>query len=616
MKNELLQQFEEAVFTTDTAKIISLIEQGVPVDTKLPINNPEPKHPLYWLLGMEGEEIKVYMKDIGYKTDMISKVSMGGKYRAQAFDSTKVLLERGLKLFEKDNHNEGKNFIVDDIVCSQNTRALTEVALCTIEQTLDAGMKCYEFFNLNFYDKLYENYIQTPDDDAFDSNLEFILDKSDDLYKHVSSRLMSPTGTKDKSIKRKYEASKNTYWTSDADIPDVEEVRTEMFRRNEEQYNQGNQLVPVKQVSGKKKFIIGEDISIQKMTPADKANEKSKCRVYILPEEAPQAVLEDLDSLIGLEKEKKSFLKWATGIMKNDPEDPEEHIGYSSALLGNPGTGKSTLFRLKARFLHSLGLVGDRYVEATAADIVGKYVGHTRPQTRSVLEEGDVIFLDEAYGLYGEGKNSFGKEAVDEIVAYTENNRHKPLFFAGYEGDMKKLYEMNDGLSRRIRSTEIIQDYSFEDLGKMFDQGVLIRGYKGVEEGVKELLMDDLKIYKEEVSSKKFGNAGEIRNALDDLSEIIKERIYELNKDTSSDGSKLSLVEKFNRMAEKKIVKKKDMMITVADIEALNIAEKHKSIVDKTFEHKKAGFGASNDDNKSNSRPKPKAELKIEMAGI
>ena len=68
-------------------------------------------------------------------------------------------------------------------------------------------------------------------------------------------------------------------------------------------------------------------------------------------------------------------------------------------VTGNPGTGKTTVARLIARYLHAFGVLPrDRFVEKNGLEMKGKYVGHTTHTVKEAVADamGGTLFLDEA----------------------------------------------------------------------------------------------------------------------------------------------------------------------------------------------------------------------------
>ena len=108
---------------------------------------------------------------------------------------------------------------------------------------------------------------------------------------------------------------------------------------------------------------------------------------------------------------------------------------------GNPGTGKTTIARLVAKYLKAIGaLKGGQLVEVGRGDLVGRYTGHTAPLTNSVIESalGGVLFIDEAYSLYRGEQDSFGLEAIDTLVKGMEDHRDElVVILAGYTREME-----------------------------------------------------------------------------------------------------------------------------------------------------------------------------------
>jgi SpoVK/Ycf46/Vps4 family AAA+-type ATPase len=125
-------------------------------------------------------------------------------------------------------------------------------------------------------------------------------------------------------------------------------------------------------------------------------------------------------------------------------------------LLGKPGTGKTTFASLVVDVWDALGIIDKRRFRITKrSDWVGKYQGHSVAKAKKLIEssKGGVIFIDEAYSLISakDGDDMYGREVLTEIVEAMSNPEKQVIFImAGYENDMKQLFEANAGLERRF----------------------------------------------------------------------------------------------------------------------------------------------------------------------
>ncbi len=183
--------------------------------------------------------------------------------------------------------------------------------------------------------------------------------------------------------------------------------------------------------------------------------------------------LDELTELIGLEAVKKQIQSYRELLeMKREQGKEVSTFNKHMVFYGNPGTGKTTVARIVARILKDLGLIKKGHlVEVSREHLVAGYVGQTAIKTRQVIESAldGVLFIDEAYRLADGGSNDFGHEAVNTLLACMENYRDRlVVILAGYENEMKRLYDMNEGLKSRIPNEIYFEDYNAEELKQIF----------------------------------------------------------------------------------------------------------------------------------------------------
>lgn len=185
---------------------------------------------------------------------------------------------------------------------------------------------------------------------------------------------------------------------------------------------------------------------------------------------------------------------------------------------GNPGTGKTTIARLVARYLKAMGvLTGGQLIEVTRADLVGKYVGHTAPLTQQVIRSaiGGVLFIDEAYSLFRGQDDSFGLEAIDTIVKGMEDNRQDLIvILAGYSREMEEFLTANSGLRSRFPNIIEFPDYTAQELVKI--AGITAEGKGYVLDKTCEAPLEAYFMRRQMTDARTAGNGRMARNLIED----------------------------------------------------------------------------------------------------
>ncbi len=249
------------------------------------------------------------------------------------------------------------------------------------------------------------------------------------------------------------------------------------------------------------------------LTPEDFGftNYKSKER---LMDEA----IKELTDLIGLDGLKKQIFdlkdytfyqnkRKSLGLSANE-------LSYHMTFEGNPGTGKTTVARVVGKIFKSLGVLKRGHlIEASREDFVAPYSGQTAEKTAKMIKKayGGILFIDEAYSLVQGENDTFGKEAVDTIIKYMEDDRDRlMIIFAGYSDKIQSLLNNNPGFHSRINYRFTFEDYSEEALNAIFDLYASNENYQLSPDayGAKSQVIHTLS----EARTLNFGNARSIRN--------------------------------------------------------------------------------------------------------
>lgn len=253
-----------------------------------------------------------------------------------------------------------------------------------------------------------------------------------------------------------------------------------------------------------------------------------------MQEKTVEDYLAELDAMIGLGSVKKKvreiLANFDVARVLSQRSGKAVSVGSLHMIFeGNAGTGKTTVARLIGKIFALKGILpsGDVFVEVNRNRLVAGYQGQTAAKVAELVEQamGGVLFIDEAYALVADEHDSFGKEALDTLIAPIENNRNDMMvIMAGYPDKMEELMRMNAGLKSRMKTLVRFEDYTLDEMYQIFCSKVEEEKYR-IESGLETVIREY--ISREMNKGGDFGNARGVRNCAENVISRHNVRVHE-----------------------------------------------------------------------------------------
>lgn len=189
----------------------------------------------------------------------------------------------------------------------------------------------------------------------------------------------------------------------------------------------------------------------------------------------------------------------------------------------------------------AMGFIGTGHtVQATRADLVGQYIGHTGPKTKEMITRsfGGILFIDEAYGLYKEDSRDYGSEVLEMLVKFMDSTENSDfvVVLAGYRNLMTRMLSANLNLMSRMGNWIDFPDYDDDELKAI--STLLANQYGYIyDDRTQTKFVEYMNIRKE---FPYFSNARTVRNCMERARRISATRIL---KDALSRGTTYSMTE-------------------------------------------------------------------------
>lgn len=215
---------------------------------------------------------------------------------------------------------------------------------------------------------------------------------------------------------------------------------------------------------------------------------------------------------------------------------------------GNPGTGKTTIAKKLGKIFHSLGILskGD-VVVAERGTMVGRFIGQTEQNMQMLLEQaqGNVLFIDEAYTLCdtADDRKDFGYRALECLLTVlAQKSPDMVVIMAGYEREMNRMLDANQGLRGRFPYHLNFDDYSVDELMEIGTRYIATNGLTITAEATARLR--SLVVEQTMVKKRDFSNARWMEQLIDNsIVPVMSERVFKENSTTLKTLSEITVAD-------------------------------------------------------------------------
>jgi Holliday junction resolvasome RuvABC ATP-dependent DNA helicase subunit len=183
-----------------------------------------------------------------------------------------------------------------------------------------------------------------------------------------------------------------------------------------------------------------------------------------------------LDTLKGIDPVREQLKQLIRASQERKARDPTRPVLDGHMLLmGNAGTGKTTIAKLLPRLLCKAGILPtERCVEyANPASLQSGYVGQTAGLVNAAIDRarGGVLFIDEAHQMADSGGHNYQREILNTMLPRLENERGQFLcILGGYTNSLPSVLALDQGMASRFPEhyRVMLANYDADTLSSIF----------------------------------------------------------------------------------------------------------------------------------------------------